>query len=77
MLKYRFGIKFQKLLNTILLHIHIIYIILLVLDDATRSPLLKNCNSELCQLLTKTWHINLTYIVITEQILRFILMQND
>lgn len=44
---------------------------LLVLDDAAGSPLLKNGNSELCRLLTKTRHFNLTCIIAV-QTLRFV-----
>lgn len=47
------------------------YNTLLVLDDAAGSPLLKNGNSELCRLLTKTRHYNLT-CVIAVQTLRFV-----
>ena len=47
------------------------YNTLLVLDDAAGSPLLKNGNSELCRLLTKTRHFNLTCIIAV-QTLRFI-----
>ncbi len=47
------------------------YNTLLVLDDAAGSPLLKNGNSELCRLLTKTRHFNLT-CVIAVQTLRFV-----
>ena len=44
---------------------------LLVLDDAAGSPLLKNGNSELCRLLTKTRHFNLTCIIAVQTI-RFV-----
>ena len=47
------------------------YNTLLVLDDAAGSPLLKNGNSELCRLLTKTRHYNLTCIIAV-QTLRFV-----
>lgn len=47
------------------------YNTLLVLDDAAGSPLLKNGNSELCRLLTKTRHFNLT-VIIAVQTLRFV-----
>ena len=47
------------------------YNTLLVLDDAAGSPLLKNGNSELCRLLTKTRHFNLTCIIAV-QTLRFV-----
>ena len=47
------------------------YNTLLVLDDAAGSPLLKNGNSELCRLLTKTRHFNLTCIVAVQTI-RFV-----
>ena len=47
------------------------YNTLLVLDDAAGSPLLKNGNSELCRLLTKTRHFNLTCIIAL-QTLRFV-----
>lgn len=47
------------------------YNTLLVLDDAAGSPLLKNGNSELCRLLTKTRHYNLTAIIAV-QTLRFV-----
>ena len=47
------------------------YNTLLVLDDAAGSPLLKNGNSELCRLLTKTRHFNLTAIIAV-QTLRFV-----
>ena len=44
---------------------------MLILDDAAASPLLKNGNSELCRLLTKTRHYNLTCIIAV-QTLRFV-----
>ena len=47
------------------------YNTLLILDDAAASPLLKNGNSELCRLLTKTRHYNLTCIIAV-QTLRFV-----
>ena len=47
------------------------YNTLLILDDAASSPLLKNGNSELCRLLTKTRHYNLTCIIAV-QTLRFV-----
>ena len=47
------------------------YNTLLILDDAAASPLLKNGNSELCRLLTKTRHYNLTCII-SVQTLRFV-----
>ena len=47
------------------------YNTLLVLDDAAGTPLLKNGNSELCRLLTKTRHYNLTAIIAV-QTLRFV-----
>ena len=47
------------------------YNTLLILDDAAPSPLLKNGNSELCRLLTKTRHYNLTCIIAV-QTLRFV-----
>ena len=47
------------------------YNTLLVLDDAAGSPLLKNGNSELCRLLIKTRHFNLT-VIIAVQTLRFV-----
>ena len=47
------------------------YNTLLILDDAAASPLLKNGNSELCRLLTKTRHFNLTCIIAV-QTLRFV-----
>ena len=47
------------------------YNTLLVLDDAAESPLFKNDNSELCRLLTKTRHYNLTCIIAV-QTLRFV-----
>ena len=47
------------------------YNTLLILDDAAASPLLKNRNSELCRLLTKTRHYNLTCIIAV-QTLRFV-----
>lgn len=47
------------------------YNTLLVLDDAADSPLLKNGNSELCRLLTKTRHYNLTAIIAVQTI-RFV-----
>ena len=47
------------------------YNTLLIMDDAAASPLLKNGNSELCRLLTKTRHYNLTCIIAV-QTLRFV-----
>ena len=47
------------------------YNTLLIMDDAAASPLLKNGNSELCRLLTKTRHFNLTCIIAV-QTLRFV-----
>ena len=47
------------------------YNTLLILDDVAGSPLLKNGNSELCRILTKTRHYNLT-AVIAVQTLRFV-----
>ncbi len=47
------------------------YNTLLILDDAAGSPLLKNGNSPLCRLLTKTRHFNLTAIIAV-QTLRFV-----
>ena len=47
------------------------YNTLLILDDAAGSPLLKNGNSPLCRLLTKTRHYNLTAIIAV-QTLRFV-----
>ena len=47
------------------------YNTLLILDDAAGSSLLKNGNSELCRLLTKTRHYNLTCIIAV-QTLRFV-----
>ena len=47
------------------------YNTLLILDDAAGSPLLKNGNSELCRLQTKTRHYNLTAIIAV-QTLRFV-----
>lgn len=47
------------------------YNALLILDDAAASRLLKNGNSELCRLLIKTRHYNLTCIIAV-QTLRFV-----